>query len=77
MYRWLVREHGRCTGKIWVDTEDGSRLHVGWVFLKRDRYEDTGETFLHETWVTLLERSELVRHVDYFAIGKEASADAL
>ncbi len=50
IYRWYVGEYGRCVGKVRVDTEDGRTLHVGWVFVKRDRYEDSGETFLHETW---------------------------
>jgi hypothetical protein len=40
-------------------------MQVGWVFLKRDKYEDTGETFLHETWVTLLKRHETIIEREY------------
>lgn len=56
LYRALVREHGRCTGCVYVDTEDGTRA-IGWVFLKRKQYADCPETFLAETWVTLHEQA--------------------
>jgi hypothetical protein len=48
------KEHGRCTGKVYIDTDKGPR-QIGWVFEKRGRYEDTGEPFLMETWVDLHE----------------------
>lgn len=64
MFRWFRNEYGRCTGKVYV----GDGIHVGWIFAKRDKYEDTGETFLHETWITLLDRDETVRNTDYHAI---------
>lgn len=68
MYRWLRREYGRCTGKVYVDSEGGAPMHVGWVFVKRDRYEDCNETYLLETWVTLLDRDE-TRHIrEYHSI---------
>ena len=46
----LVRECGRCVGKIRVD---GNDAHVGWVFQKRQKYADSDEAFLLETWVTV------------------------
>jgi hypothetical protein len=65
IYRASVREHGRCTGKVYV----GDGVHVGWVFVKRDEYEDAPrETFLHETWITLLDSDETVRNVEYHTI---------
>lgn len=51
LYRALVREYGRCTGKVYVDRKvavNGDPAHgftyeplpIGWVFLKRMDYED-------------------------------------
>ena len=51
-YKEARRLHGRCTGKVYVDPDC---QHVGWVFLKLERYEDTGGPYLCETWVTLHE----------------------
>jgi hypothetical protein len=65
IYRYCVREYGRCIGKVYVDTDTGA-MAVGWVFVKRMKYEDVNETYLHETWVTLLERDETIRERDYF-----------
>lgn len=54
LYRCLMAEYGRCTGKVYVDSADGPRA-IGWVFVKRMVYEDSrnGETYLREVWVTL------------------------
>lgn len=52
LYRFFLAEYGRCTGKVYVDTDEGTK-HVGYVFERRARYEDCAETYLHETWMTL------------------------
>lgn len=52
LYRFGLREYGRCTGKVYVDTPDGPR-HCGYVFEGRDRYQDTGELYLREVWITV------------------------
>jgi hypothetical protein len=52
LYRACVREHGRCTGKVYIGSDDNVR-HVGWVFVKRAQYDDDPSTFLRETWVTV------------------------
>lgn len=52
-YKSLVREFGRCTGKVFID-RDGKRKQVGWIFVKRKPYEDDrSKTYLQEVWVTL------------------------
>lgn len=57
LYRYLAKEFGRCTGKVFIDTTSGEIRHKGWVFVKRERYDDVpSETFLQETWVTLYGR---------------------
>ena len=62
--------HGRCTGKVHIDTRGPSdppgvfnkTLTIGWVFLKKDKYEDTGEPFLCETWITVHEQRPTITH---------------
>lgn len=49
LYHALVKEYGRCTGKMYVDM-GGKSTQIGWVFLKRAKYSDKG-TFLQETWI--------------------------
>ena len=63
-YRELLREHGRCIGKMYVNGRDEP---VGWVFVKRDKYEDTGGPFLHETWVALVTGPDTVTRVRNYA----------
>ena len=67
IFRASRSEFGRCVSKVYIDTEDGPKA-IGWVFLKRDRYEDTDEPFLHETWITLLERHEVKVERDYASV---------
>lgn len=68
MFRWFRGRYGRCVSRVYADV-DGETMQVGWCFQKRERYEDTGETFLHETWITLPEQDETVRTVVYHPIG--------
>ena len=62
IFRACRREYGRCTGSVYVDTAEGTK-RIGWAFQKRERYQDCGETYLHETWVTLLVKRETVETV--------------
>src|SRR6266446_5663501 len=60
LYTSLVKEHGRCTGRMYVDEAVASaaggggtrQRHVGWVFLRRKKYEGRvrdgdPKTYLH------------------------------
>lgn len=67
LYRAYRKECGRCTGKVWIDRLDGTHA-IGWIFVKRARYEDTREPYLQETWVTLLDALE-PQAPTYHAIG--------
>lgn len=67
IYRWCLKEHGRCTSKVYVDTDDGP-IHIGWVFQKREKYDDSDETFLKETWITLADRDEIIHEREYHNI---------
>jgi len=64
LYRSLMKEHGRCIGRVYIDDKEGKVKSIGWVFQKRKKYEDCDETFLAETWVTLHD-SKPKRTVEY------------
>lgn len=53
LYRSLAKVYGRCTSHVFIDGPDGKPQKVGWVFVKREPYDDVPETFLCETWVTV------------------------
>ncbi len=53
LYKNCLKEYGRCTSKIYVDNLNGDGEQVGWVFQKRHKYDDSNESFLQETWVTV------------------------
>jgi hypothetical protein len=80
LFRNCRSEFGRCTGKVYIDrrvatNDDGGErwevVHVGWVFVKRDAYQDQPhKTYLREVWVTVYAGPEIVtRERTYFAIG--------
>ncbi len=58
IYRYAQGENGRCTSKMYRDCDEGPPEVVGWVFVKREKYDNVDETFLCETWVTVYDRSE-------------------
>ena len=64
LFKACQREHGRCTGKMYVDGPTEPK-QVGWVFEKRQRYQDCNETYLAETWVTLYTSYEKKTVVEY------------
>ena len=65
LFRVMQREYGRCISSVYVDSEEGPPMRVGWVFLGRDAYQDEPEaTYLREVWITLYERYERVVTVD-------------
>lgn len=60
LYRFCVGEFGRCTGKIHVDAKStGKTEDVGWVFVKRVKYDDCNDTYLREVWVTVYEDCDI------------------
>jgi hypothetical protein len=59
LFRSLQKEYGRCTGKVYVDLPSEEARPIGWVFIKRDKYDDTDEYFLKETWIDLRHRYPL------------------
>jgi len=66
LFRACQRDHGRCTGKVYIDGADGQPIHVGWVFVKRKQYQDCNDTYLHETWVTVREKPDTVTRTRHY-----------
>lgn len=52
LFKLCMREYGRCTSKVYRDSDTGTHA-IGWVFEKRKQYEDSTDTYILETWVTL------------------------
>lgn len=51
LFRSLQREYGRCVSSMYLDVAGQPR--IGWIFVQRDKYTDSDETYLRETAVTL------------------------
>ncbi len=70
LFRSLRREHGRCTGKMFIDTAKAKSRQIGWVFLKRRPYRDTNESYLAETWVSVHRKQpDIVKKSHYADFG--------
>lgn len=54
IFREMQRNYGRCTSSVYVD-RDGKAERIGWFFVSRQAYEDTGAPYLRGAWVTLVE----------------------
>jgi len=70
VFRWLQREYGACTSKVYVDTPDQPRA-IGWVFEKRVPYDDSRETYLQQTWVSFLKEIAPATSATYESVGIE------
>ena len=47
------KEFGRCIGSVYVESPGPKPPRIGWVFEKIERYTDSGESYINETWITL------------------------
>ncbi len=67
LYRFGLKKYGRCISKIYIDNKEGKASHIGYVFIKKLKYEDCNEYFLSETWISLEHYIETVER-EYLAI---------
>ena len=44
---------------MYVDMKDGSTKKVGYVYSRKDKYEDTHKTFVEEIWVSFHQQTPL------------------
>ena len=71
LFRAYQKEYGRCVSRVYVDVDGGEPIAVGWVFSKRVAYEDTGDLYEQEVWVTLYTSPDTVtREHHYHEIGR-------
>ena len=61
VFRYLQKEYGRCTSKMFVDLDDGSSKQVGWVFQKVTRYQDSKNTYEQTVWCEVLKQKPIVK----------------
>ena len=52
LYHFGIKEYGKCISKIYID-RNNTTCHIGYVFLKKIKYEDCNEYYLSETWLSL------------------------
>ena len=72
------REYGRCVGKAIADYKDETSKQVGWVFQKRNRYDDSEETYLQETIVEVYTEKPVVEtivHCKHYEFPEEKEHD--
>lgn len=67
IYRACLGEYGRCIGRMYIDRTDGGVQHVGWVFQKRVKYDDSRDTYLREVWVSVHTAPDTVTREQHFA----------
>lgn len=53
LYRSCLKEYGRCTGKLYIDDSNDKPKQIGWCFSKREKYSDSNESFLMETFISI------------------------
>lgn len=61
IYRECQSEYGRCQSSVYVDVNGGPPKRIGWYFVSRQRYEDTGQHYLRGAWVTIYEEAPATR----------------
>jgi hypothetical protein len=59
LYHSCLREYGRCIGSVYVEKQ-GKPQRIGWIFQKRQKYDDCNETYIAETWVSILKSEPVV-----------------
>jgi hypothetical protein len=56
LFRFAQKEWGRCVSKVYVDGADGKAIPCGWVFQRREKYDDARDNrpesfYVREVWV--------------------------
>ena len=60
IYRNYRSEYGRCAGHVYMTTKERDGVPIGWVFVRRVKYDDSGKIFLRTAWVTLVREKPAV-----------------
>jgi len=70
IFRFCQKEYGKCTSSIYVDAKKGVK-RIGWVFRRKEKYTDCDKWYIHEVWITLLEKEDtVIRKQHFFDLGR-------
>jgi len=61
LFKYGKKNYGRCISKVFIDSDDGKTIHIGYVFEKKDKYTDTKDDFIKEVWVTIEHYTEIIK----------------
>lgn len=54
LYKYGLERYGKCKSKVYNDSPaDNYYQQIGYVFEKRQKYEDTKESYIQEIWLTI------------------------
>ena len=62
LFASLQKEYGRCVSKVYID--EGQQ--IGWVFEKKEKFEDVNEYFTKETWVEVHDEKPTITTTEHF-----------
>jgi hypothetical protein len=66
VFRTLQKEHGRCAGRVYLDTPEQEAIPIGWTFQKKVPYTDTGELYLQMVWANLFDGPPSVKRTYHY-----------
>ncbi len=55
LFRSMQDEYGKCISACYVDL-NGKPKKIGWVFEMKVNYENTNESYIHHTWISIYEK---------------------
>ena len=55
IFEFCRHEYGRYVSKVYIDRKNSDAVQTGWVFERKERFEDSPDQYVHEVWVTLLQ----------------------
>lgn len=65
LFRSYQKEYGKCISYVYIDNRTGGKSRpVGWVFVKKMKYDDCDKYYLHETWITLVIDNSEYKYLD-------------
>lgn len=55
LFQSMQSEYGKCISACYIDL-NGKPKKIGWVFEMKVNYENTNESYLHHTWISIEEK---------------------
>ncbi len=67
LYKYGLKNYGKCTGKQFRINKYKESIHIGYTFEKKCVYEDTKETYVLATWLSIEHYKETIER-EYFMV---------